>query len=277
VRFGICASPSSFTPNPGETPTEALRRMLQLIREAGADYIEFTVGSVFPEGSVADFEALRAALEGAALRPEAFNTFIPKHHPITGPAVNMSALLKYCQTALQRCRALGGEIVVLGSGAARRIPDGFDRAAAQAQFVKFCQELDPIAEQAGVTIALEPLNTKEDNLLTSVKAGAALMDTVARKRIRLLADLYHMSEEKEPLSNVADAGARLVHSHLADLGRVAPGFAANGEEDFRGFFRNLKQANYDQRCSFEGRFESIEKQTKPLLDLLKKRWSENGQ
>ena len=274
MRFGICASPSSFTPHPGETSTAALRRSLQFIRDAGADYIEFTVGSVFPEGSAADFEALQNAMDGAALKPEAFNTFIPKHHPITGPVVNMSALLRFCQTALERCRALGAEIVVLGSGGARRFPEGFERAKAEAQFVAFCKELDPIAEQAGVTIALEPLNTKEDNLLTTVKAGAALTDTVARKRIRLLADLYHMSEDKEPLTHVADAGARLVHTHLADLGRVAPGYATSGEEDFVGFFRNLKLAKYDARCSFEGRFESIEQQTKPLLDLLKKRWSE---
>ena len=274
MRFGICAGPNSFSPNAGETQKDATRRLLAFVRDAGADYIEFTVGAVSPEGSAAEFEQLQSALSGAALRAEAFNSFIPGHHPITGPAVNLAALLKYCEIALQRCKAVGADVVVLGSGRARRIPDGFDRAAAEAQFVKFCQELDPIADAIGIDIAIEPLNVKEDNLVTTVSAGAKFVDTIARKRIKLLADLYHMSEDKEPVSNVAAAGARLIHTHLADLGRVAPGYAAQGEEDFKGFFKNLKKAGYDRRCSFEGKFDSIEQQTKPLLELMKKRWKE---
>ena len=273
MRFGICAGPNSFPPNAGETPAAATKRFLAFVRDAGADYIEFTVSAVAPEGSPAEFEQLQSALSGAALRAEAFNSFIPGHHPITGPAVNLAAGLKYCQVALQRCKAVGADVVVLGSGRARRIPDGFERATAEAQFVKFCQELDPIADAIGIDIAIEPLNTKEDNLINTVSAGAKLVDTIGRKRIQLLADLYHMSEDKEPVANVAAAGSRLIHTHLADLGRVAPGYA-QGEEDFLGFFKNLKKAKYDQRCSFEGKFDSVEKQTKPLVDLMKKRWAE---
>ena len=75
---------------------------------------------------------------------------------------------------------------------------------------------------------------------------------------------------------LARAGTRLCHTHLADLGRVAPGFAPQGEEDFIGFFRNLRKGGYDQRCSFEGAFQAVEKQSSPLLDLLRKRWAEAG-
>src|SRR5207302_1836330 len=145
---------------------------------------------------------------------EAFNVFIPKHHPITGPAVNLASVLKYCATALKRCKALGGAVVVLGSAGARKIPEGFDRARAEAQFIEFCRELDPVAEEAGIDIAIEPLNRKEDNLLVSVEHGAKIVETVARKRICLLADLYHISEEKEPVQNVAGAGKHLIHTHV---------------------------------------------------------------
>jgi sugar phosphate isomerase/epimerase len=243
------------------------------LRAAGADYIEFPVAAVVPEGSASDFEQLQSAMDGAALRAEAFNVFIPKHHPITGPSVNLQAVLKYCAAALKRCKALGGEVVVLGSAGARKVPDGFDRVRAAAQFIEFCRELDPVAEAAGIDIAIEPLNRKEDNLILSVEHGAKVVDAVGRKHIRLLADLYHISEEKEPVQNVASVGKHLIHTHVADLGRVAPGFAPNGEEDFIGFFRALKKAGYDRRCSFEGKFENIETQTRPLLELLRKRWA----
>jgi sugar phosphate isomerase/epimerase len=274
MRFGICVSPSSFPPRSGESPAAALRRMLETLRAAGAEYVEFPVAAVAAEGNTADFEQLQSALDGAALRAEAFNVFVPKHHPITGPAVNLAPALKYCATALRRCKALGGEVVVLGSAGARKVPDGFDRAKGEAQFIEFCRELGPVADEAGIDIAIEPLNRKEDNLILSVEHGAKVVEAVAHQRIRLLADLYHISEEKEPVENVARAGKHLIHTHVADLGRVAPGFAHNGEEDFIGFFRALKRAGYDRRCSFEGKFENIEQQTKPLLELLRKRWSE---
>ena len=274
MRFGICANPGSFPARSGETPAAALRRSLATLRDEGADYIEFTVSAVFPEGSAQEFDQLYAALEGAALKAEAFNSFIPKHHSITGPSVNLEKVLAYCRVALERCKALGGDVVVLGSAGARKIPDGFDHARGEAQFVEFCRALDPLAVEIGIDIAIEPLNSKEDNLVRTVEHGIRLVDTIKGKRIHLLADLYHMAEDKEPVTNAAKAGARLVHTHVADLGRVAPGFAPNGEEDFVGFFRALKSAKYDRRCSFEGRFESIEKQSKPLLKLLKRRWKE---
>lgn len=280
MRFGICCGLRSFAPQPEGQPLSAVPRLMDVMQEAGVDYIEFTVAEVTPEQDDGAFERLREALEPYPLRVEAFNSFIPAHHRITGPDVDLERVLNYCRIALLRCKALGGEVVVLGSAGARKVPEGFDRAKAEQQLVEFCQELGVVAEEVGIDIALEPLNSKEDNLLLTVKHGAHLVDTVGHPRIRLLADLYHMSEENEPLDHVATAGPRLRHTHVADLGRVAPGFAAGGEEDFVGFFHNLRAAGYDAhgdgRCSFEGKFSDIEKQAKPVIALLRQRWEETS-
>jgi len=257
-----------------DQPLSSLPHLMDSLKAAGADYVEFGVATVAPEGPEAEFETLRRAMEPCPLRAEAFNSFIPAKHRITGPDVKLASVLAYCRTALRRCKALGGAVVVLGSAGARKVPDGFDPQKAEAQFVEFCRELAPVADESGIDIAIEPLNRREDNLILSVEHGMRLMDAVARPRIRLLADLYHMSEEKEPREVLAKAGARLCHTHLADLGRVAPGYAAGGEEDFIGFFRNLRRAGYDRRCSFEGKFDDIEKQSRPVLALLRKRWAE---
>ncbi len=196
MRFGICANPGSFPARAGETPAAALRRGLSALRDDGADYIEFTVSAVFPEGSAQEFDQLYAALDGAELRVEAFNSFIPKHHSITGPSVNLERVLAYCRVALERCKAVGADVVVLGSAGARTVPDGFDHARGEAQFVEFCRALDPMAVEIGIDIAIEPLNGKEDNLVRTVEHGIRLVDTIKGKRIHLLADLYHMSEDK---------------------------------------------------------------------------------
>lgn len=276
MRFGICCGLGSFVSGIQDQPLSSLPRLMETLRSAGADYVEFGVATVAPSASEVEFEKVRRAMEGAPLCAEAFNSFIPPQHPITGPRVELARVLDYCRTALRRCKALGGEVVVLGSAGARKLPEGFDKARGEAQFIEFCREVAPIAAEIGIDIALEPLNSREDNLLLSVAHGARLVDAVARPRIQLLADLFHMAEEKENLSAVAQAGRRLIHTHVADKGRVAPGFAAGGEEDFAGFFRNCRQAGYDKRCSFEGKFENIEAQCKPLLALLKRRWAESA-
>jgi sugar phosphate isomerase/epimerase len=279
MKLGICCGPGSFVPQADADPLESLPRLVEILREAGADYIEFPVGAVMPEGGEAEFEKLRATLQSAPLRVEAFNSFIPATHRITGPDVDLPRVLEYCRTALVRCKTLGGDVVVLGSAGARKVPDGFDKDIAEQQFIEFARQLGPVAEEAGITITIEPLNSKEDNLILSVEHGARLVDTIAHTHIKLLADFYHMFEENEPVENVAAAGDRLRHTHLADLGRVAPGYADNGEADFTGFFRSLRRAGYDRiaapRCSFEGRFDDIATQSGPLLALLRQRWVES--
>ena len=102
------------------------------------------------------------------------------------------------------------------------------------------------------------------------------MDAVSHPNIQLLADYYHMVEDDEPLSNIVDAGSRLKHTHLADLGRFAPGYAKEGEADFVGFFRALRQVGYDNRCSFEGKTEDLVAQARPLLAHMRQRYAESA-
>jgi D-psicose/D-tagatose/L-ribulose 3-epimerase len=270
MKFGICCGPQTMA-------SPAL--LIETAHNAGADYLEFGVASVMSnEGR--DFETLQKAFDGAAVRVEAFNSFVPASHRLTGPDVDLPAALEYCRVALGRCHALGADVVVLGSAGARRVPDGFDSKIARQQFLQFCRELAPIAQDANVVIAIEPLNSREDNLVLSVAQGAQIVDEVAHPSIQLLADLYHIEEESQSLQETGDAGARLRHTHVADVGRVAPGFAENGEAPFTEFFRQLRRAGYDHlpqpRCSFEGEIDDFAAQAKPLLAHLHKRWAESA-
>lgn len=272
MKFGICCGPGSFAPQVEGQALSALPRLMEVMQAAGADYVEFGVGAVM--GSEIEFEQLQNALSTLPLKVEAFNSFIPAKHRLTGPDVNLDDVLEYCCVALTRCKALGGAVVVLGSGGARRVVEGFEREEALQQFVEFGRLLGPIADEIGIDIAIEPLNKNEDNLINSVKHGAQLVDEINQPRIQLLADLYHMFADGESLYSVTAAGARIKHTHVADLGRVAPGYASGGEANFAGFFRELKAIGYEARCSFEGSSHDLVAQAKPMLDLLKKRWQQ---
>lgn len=263
MKFGICCAPDAL----GEPA-----RLFDALTGAGADYVEWGVGSVM--SSEADWEKLRAAVADAPLKPEAFNGFIPGNLRITGPDANFQGALDYASEAMRRCSALGAQIIVLGSGGARRLPDGWAPTRGLDQFETFCRELGPRAARHNVTIAIEPLNKSEDNLVNSVAAGAAIVDAVDHPNIKLLADFYHMFHDNEAVDDVAKVGDRLRHTHLADLGRVAPGFAAEGEADFIGFFRALNAANYDARCSFEGQTTDLAAQAGPIIAHMKQRQGE---
>ncbi|HEX8550932.1 MAG TPA: sugar phosphate isomerase/epimerase family protein [Abditibacteriaceae bacterium] len=273
MKFGICCGPQSFG---GSDVREGVARLADAMQNAGADYFEFAASNLKAGGDEKEYQELHEALASQTLKPEVFNIFLPAPYRITGPEVNLAPILAYATTTLQRCKEVGGEVMVLGSGAARRVAEGFDGAEARSQFLQFCRELGPIAKDAGIDIAIEPLNHREDNLINSVEQGAQIVDEANHPRICLLADLYHIAEDNETLENTARAGARLAHAHVADIGRVAPGFAENDEQDFVGFFHALRRAGYDGRCSFEGKFDDIATQSKPALDLMKQRWRESA-
>ena len=263
MKFAICCAPDAL----GD-PT----RTLDILAEAGADYLEWGVGAAMKSETV--WESLRAIVADGPLKPEVFNSFIPATHRLTGPDVDLQGALDYASEAMRRCRALGANIVVLGSGGARRLPDGWDEARGLDQFTTFCRELGPRAAEHGITVAIEPLNKTEDNLINSVAAGAAIVDAVAHPNIQLLADFYHIFHDDEAVEDVAKVGERLVHAHLADLGRVAPGYAPDGEADFVGFFRALNAAGYDARCSFEGKTDDLAAQAGPIIAHMQQRHGE---
>lgn len=277
MKFGICCGPTALAID-NEPLKDSVARLMQTLQDAGADYLEFPVASLKPEEDKSTFDALREALENAPLKVEAMNGFIPGHHRITGDDIDLPKVLSYCDEALSRAHQLGVPVVVLGSGAARKVPDGFEHRKAIEQFIDFCHQLGSVAQKHHIHIAIEPLNTREDNLINTVAQGAHVVEAVNHPYIQLLADFYHMFADDEPLGNIIDSGKYIVHTHLADTGRITAG-TADSEADFRGFFKALRASGYDShpnaRCSFEGRIESITEQAKPMFAFLNQRWKES--
>ena len=277
MKFGLCCGPTALAQE-NESLTASVTRLMDVLQDAGADYVEFPVAALAVEGEKSTFEELKSALQDAPLKVEAMNGFIPPHHRITGPDVDIPKVLSFCDEALSRAHQIGVPVIVLGSGGARKVPDGFEHATAIEQFNQFCRELGPVAERHDVRIAIEPLNTREDNLINTVAQGEQTVKAVNHPHIKVLADFYHMFADNEPLSNIVDAGPDLWHTHLADTGRITAG-TAEEEADFHGFFKALKNSGYAAQpyahCSFEGRIQSITEQAKPMFAFLRKRWEES--
>ena len=87
----------------------------------------------------------------------------------------------------------------------------------------------------------------------------------------LLADLFHVALENEPLSVISDNGDILRHMHIArPEGRLFP--KEGDGYDYTKVKEACDKAGYDLRISIEGRYEGddFKKSAEESLSFLKK-------
>jgi D-psicose/D-tagatose/L-ribulose 3-epimerase len=251
MRFGICTSV--------EFLTDAYN--------AGFDYAELSVGALIPTQNDAAFKLALQGVLSSKIRVEAFNCFVSADHRLTGPNVDLVSVAAWMDLVLKRASQAGAKIMVFGSGGARRAPEGFPLDKAREQFRQAAQLAAQTAQRYGMTVALEPLCSRQCNFFNRVDQGIDLVDKVGHPSLGLLADLFHMTEEKEPLQSIVAAGKRLAHMHLA-----TPSLAETGQGymyDFRGFLEALREAGYNGRCSVEDNAGLLRDKKPPLIEVYK--------
>lgn len=250
LRFGVCLGPEHAP----------------LAARTGFDYLELSVaGDLKPEEDV-DIGPLRSL----ALPVEALNGFLPGTLKLGIADVDWARVDRYLVTAIDRAVAVGAQAIVFGSGGARMVPEGGSHETAYANLVKFLGMCGNHASGKPLAIAIEPLNTRECNIITSVAEGTRLARDVNHPKIGVLSDLYHVDVEGQSFGETTAAGADLLHVHVAGAGRRAP----NTEDiDFlRRYFDAVKAAGYDGRVSVECRWENVEKELPEALEALRAGW-----
>ena len=252
MQFGVC----------GDTHVAATARRTTY------DYMEWSVAELLkPLESDDIFRAGLDAVRNACIRYPVANCFVPGHMKITGAEVDISALGAFVAKTMQRAEQADVEVIVLGSGEARRIPQGFDPKLAHDQLITFCAMVAPLAQDHGVTVVIEPLNQQECNVLNTVDECAALVNDVGSPAIRLLVDAYHLMRDNDAYESIVTHGALLAHAHIATTPhRCAP---AAEPCDFRDFFAALAKARYTGRLSIEGSIEDAETELPAALAMMR--------
>jgi len=232
--------------------------MAHLVRAAGFAYVELPTATFLPAENEAAFAPVKAEILALGLPVYACNVFIPGTYKITGPTADADrqAVYAHAATALRRIAEVGVSVQVFGSGGARSIPEGFDRARALNQLAAFLTHVERESAAAGVTVVIEPLNTKESNVFTSVAESDQFNQTRGLNGIYVLADLYHMALEHEGYDGMVAAHERLRHAHVADADRKPPGEGIVA--DYPGFFSALRSLNYTGGVSIESRWTTAE-------------------
>lgn len=215
----------------------------------GYDYLELALSSTLvPLEDEATYAARSANLQWLNPPVRAFNLFVPAQLKVVGEAVDWDQVELYVERALRRAARLGGKVVVFGSGGARAVPEHYSRALAWGQLVRFLGICADHAGPQGVTIAIEPLNRRECNIVNTYLEGVQLAKDVGRSEVRVLADMYHFMMNAEPLEDIAKEPDWLAHVHLADTGRRYPG---SGSYPLERLFAILKDNGYQGMASIE--------------------------
>lgn len=223
---------------------------LEYIKNLGFDYIEPKLADV-ANMTEDELSEARSLLDKYGMNAETYNIFCPSEINLSY-AADEGEISTYLRGAFANAQKLGGEIAVLGSGKARRIPEEYSFEEGREKFKRVLSLAADIAAEYNFKIALEPLNTNETNLINTLADAAEICAEVGKDNLGFLADLFHMYKNGEDISEIEKFGDRLFHVHIArrnDM-RGAPSIE-EGSEDLIELHRALTKIGYKGRISLE--------------------------
>ena len=214
-----------------------------LIKASGFELMGASVGKMIsPSLSEEKFKQNLKTIGKLKVKLYMCNVMFPGEMKIAGPNVNQARVLAYVDSLFQRAQQAKVSLIVLGSGAARRLPDNYDITKATAEFVLLNKKIAVIAAKYKVKIALENLQHTETNFINTVKSAAEIVRSVNHPNFKLNADIFHMMREHESPQNIIDAKDLLIHCEIAEHDeRTLPGIKG---DDFTAYLQALKKANY---------------------------------
>lgn len=153
------------------------------------------------------------------------------------------AFVAEIRESLPVARKLGSKTLIVTTGFEdKKLP----RADQRGGYVAALKAAAPFAEEAGITLVLEPLNTRVDHpmyYLHTAKEGFEIIKEVASPAVKLLFDIYHHQVmEGNIIEDITKNIADIAHFHVADVpGRHEPG---TGEINYASVFRAIAATNY---------------------------------
>jgi sugar phosphate isomerase/epimerase len=260
MQIGFCTDPVTFASLPARPD---------------CDFIEgHVVNFLVPEAPDTEFMPHADALRECAFPMSAANVLLPATLKCVGPDVDLARLDRYATNVFRRAKEIGMTLIVFGSAGSRMIPEGFSATKAFEQYVDVLRRFGPVAEANGVTLVVEPLNRGECNLVNTVLEGAEAVHKANHPAVKLLVDIFHMLRNGESPDDILKVGPLIRHVHVAEnKDRAAPG--TNGD-DFRPFFRALRQAGYNDRLALEPIWTDLPRQIGPALAVIRQQLADAG-
>ena len=144
---------------------------------------------------------------------------------------------------------LGGDLMVFGSPAQRRIPAGASHAQAVDYAVDTFERAAPRFAELGVKLCLEPLSPPEADFINTCAEAEGILQKLDHPSFVLHLDVKAMSTDEAPApALIRRHGQAAGHFHANDANRRGPGF---GTTDFVPIFQALHDCGYPGWVSVE--------------------------
>ena len=256
MRLGVCCfKPEHFA----------------IAKEAGFDYVEGSLMDI-AKMDEAEWKAYKRALSDSGLKAECFCCAL-FGFSLVGDEIDYDGIAAYFDAALARAQEVGAQIVVIGSGKARTIPEGYDRQKAIEQFCKVLSLCGDIAQKYDIRVVIEPLGPKETNLVNTVAQGKEIARLTNHSHVGCLVDFFHAYCANETMDAVSETTDPVWHAHIARANEDREVPRAEDAEQVKVWADALKLSGYDARLSVEAIFNPDFKtavfDTKPIIDCFK--------
>lgn len=227
---------------------ENVERIFRKIRELGFDAVEIAL----EDPALLDKAFVKSLLDRYQLIPVVCGAFGPTRDLThTDPAVHRQCFdyLEECFT----CAVAWGANFVAGPmysavGKTRMLPTE-ERKAEWNLAVNNLRIVCEMAARHGCSIALEPLNRFESDLVNTARDVARLVADINHPAARIMLDSFHMSiEEADPYEGIITAGPKLIHMQISENHRGIPGTGITPWTKYRDA---LQAINYDGIVSIE--------------------------
>jgi sugar phosphate isomerase/epimerase len=148
----------------------------------------------------------------------------------------------YLAELTRGCADLGGKLMVFGSPASRKVPEGHTAEQALDLAADTFRRVTPALDEYGVDLCLEPLGPAETDFLRTAAETRELIRRIDHLKVVLHLDVKAMSTEPSPIPEVIAANRDLArHFHANDPNLRGPGM---GDVNFVPIFRALREIEY---------------------------------
>lgn len=239
MKIGYCAN-VNFLLNGDEQS----RAVFDAVLKTGYDYIEMPLSTML-NLTTEQYFWLKRRLDDAGVPCRANFLLFPHDLQLVGEGRDLKKIVEHAKKALPIAADLGSKKVVFGNGGSRRVKEGMQAETVRQELVEILQAVEPVAAENGVVIALEPLCSRETNMVNSF-LEAAQMTRQAGDHVGAVCDLYHVITDGQSPDEILKAPRELVHMHIAyPSGRTVPSY-----QDDRSDYLRLKSAA--QACGYNG-------------------------
>ena len=249
-------------------------RRIEDAAKNGFDYVEVSLKwlqTLSPE----ELDEFEAELKKHGVTVDAFNCFYGPEVKLMGDEMDKEQIERVTRENVELAARFNPAVVVIGSGGARTIPEGFPKEKAMKIFAEAVDLAASICAEKGIRVVIEPLRHKETNFINTILEGKEMGELIGNPNVGCLIDFFHFQQNGEELDTIDQLEGKLIHAHIArpNDDRLAP--KLEDEPTVRLWMEKLRKIGYDERLTLEcswknaNSFEEEMEKVQPMLPLLR--------